>query len=268
MTETRRFCENCGAGVSETTNFCPNCGAAQKPNPEVPPEGGPVRTPHAPGVPPPPEQGFRLSPVSKGVAIVLLIIFLFVACSALLGGRGEESDTTASSKSEDKAEGEQKAAEEKKASDSKQKETKEKQGQGSAVAVGQPVTAGSIEWTVTDANRTNQLSQESFGQFGQTKQGDFVVVDLRFTNNGDEPATLTTNSLTLLDGNDRESRPDTDVFGYIDPQRNIFLEQVNPGVTREGTAIFSVAPDASDFTLRVGDARVLRNEEAYVNLGF
>jgi hypothetical protein len=82
------------------------------------------------------------------------------------------------------------------------------------------------------------------------------------------PSTTWTQSLALLDSSDRESRPDTDTFSYIENERNIFLEQVNSGVTREGTAIFSVSPNASGFRLRVGDADILSSEEAYVDLGF
>ncbi len=75
-------------------------------------------------------------------------------------------------------------------------------------------------------------------------------------------------SLTLLDGSERESRPDPDSFGYIPNERNIFLEQVNPGVAKEGTVIFTVAPDASGFRLQVGDANLFSNQEAFVDLGF
>ncbi len=89
-----------------------------------------------------------------------------------------------------------------------------------------------------------------------------------FTNNGNEPAAFTTNSIALLDANNREFRPDTDTFGYIDPQRNILLEQVNPGVTQEGTVIFSVPPDAAGFVLRLGDARVFGNQTGCVDVGF
>lgn len=95
-----------------------------------------------------------------------------------------------------------------------------------------------------------------------------MIVDFAFTNNGNEPITLSQNSLALLSGDDRESQLDTDTFGYIDPQRDVLLEQVNPGVTREGEVIFTVAPNASDFRLRVGDARAFSNENAFVDLGF
>src|SRR5215203_1898121 len=79
---------------------------------------------------------------------------------------------------------------------------------------------------------------------------------------------LTANSVALLDANSREFRPDTDTFGYIAPEQNILLEQVNPGVTREGRVIFSVSPDASGFVLRLGDASVLGNQTGFVDLGF
>lgn len=176
------------------------------------------------------------------------------------GGERGGGSTTAESDTEEE--------EEKKEAPSKQKKEKQKQEQKATVAIGQPVTAGDIEWTVTDARTANQLRQESFGQFGQTKQGDFVIVDVRFKNNGNEPTTLSTQSLSLLDSNNRESRPDTDTFGYIENERNIFLEQVNPGVTKEGTVIFTVSPDASGFTLEVGDANLFSNERGYVDLGF
>lgn len=192
------------------------------------------------------------------VGIVVVLIILSRAC----GGTGETGSggSTTSSESETK--------EEVKKEEPAKKKEKAKEAQSAAVAVGQPVTAGDIEWTVTDVRQTDQLSQESFGQFGDTKTGNFIVVDLLFTNNGDNPSTLSPQSLTLLDSSDRESRPDTDIIGYIPNERNIFLEQVNPGVTREGTVIFTVAPDASGFRLQVGDANPFGGEDALVDLGF
>jgi hypothetical protein len=198
------------------------------------------------------------------LVVVVVLIILVRACG------GGESSTT-SSESEDKAEEKREIAskqEEQKKESKQEKEKQKKQKQETAVGIGQPVAAGDIEWTVTDAARANQLSQERFGQFGKTKQGDFVIVDLLFTNNSNEPETLTTNSITLLDSSGRESRPDTDTFGYIEPERNIFLEQVNPGVTKEGEVIFTVASDASGFRLQLGDARMFGSEDAYVDLGF
>ncbi len=46
------------------------------------------------------------------------------------------------------------------------------------------------------------------------------------------------------------------------------MQQVNPGVSREGEVIYTVAPDASDFTLSVGDTNMFGGEDAAVDLGF
>jgi len=43
---------------------------------------------------------------------------------------------------------------------------------------------------------------------------------------------------------------------------------MNPGVAKQGTAIFQVAPDASGFRLQAGDAKMFTNENGYVELGF
>jgi hypothetical protein len=95
-----------------------------------------------------------------------------------------------------------------------------------------------------------------------------VIVDFNFTNRSGEPITLAQQSLALIDNSGNKSEPDTDTFGYIPSDRNIFLEQVNPGVTKQGQVIFSVAPNASGYRLQAGDADMWTNENGYVDLGF
>jgi hypothetical protein len=43
---------------------------------------------------------------------------------------------------------------------------------------------------------------------------------------------------------------------------------VNPGVTRPGEVIFTVAPGASGFKLQVGDTIPFTDKNDYVDLGF
>lgn len=82
-----------------------------------------------------------------------------------------------------------------------------------------------------------------------------------------EAATLDTASMTLIDSEGRKCEADPDKFGYIPDDRNIFLENVNPGVTDQGQAIFTVAPDATGFELELGDADLLSDEHGTVPLG-
>jgi hypothetical protein len=265
--EEGRFCHNCGSQLPhEATNFCPNCGAAQTPRVEVPPdpppevpETGRISTPDAPGVPPPPQQSGRFSRtglIVGGCATLLLLFLGLVACAAIIGGGGGEETTTESSVSEEKEEAKEEAK--------KKKGTASKEKQETTVAINQPVTVGDLEWTVIDAQRASRLSSE----FLPAKEGNFVVADFNLLNQGNEAITFTSSSLSLQDSQGRTAEPDTDTFGYIEPERNILMEQLNPGVSRQGRVIFSVAPDASGFTLQVGDAAILSDENGYVDLGF
>ncbi len=132
------------------------------------------------------------------------------------------------------------------------------------VSIGEAAMAGDVTWTITNASQANQLT----AAFGNPKQGNFVIVDFGFQNNSDKAVTLDTNSLSLKDSNGRESKADPDVFQYVDPNKQIFLKQVNPGVTQQGEAIYTVAPDASGFVLVAGDTNPFGGKEAYVDLGF
>lgn len=257
--EGRSVCSNCGAQLPhETTNFCPNCGAAQTPDPEVPsgpppgePEPGRIRTEYAPGVPPPPQTGGgsrRWIFLIGGGCLVLLVLVLlgFAGCFAILSNSsGGGGSTSGSSKAKD--------------SEAKQ----------AAVGIGDPITVGDMTWTVTNARQENQLVQQGISRKNaKTEQGNFVVVDFDFTNNGKEAVTLDNESLALIDSEGRESKPSSDTSTYVPQDRRIFLERINPGVTRSGEAIFEVAPGSSGFQLQAGDANMFTDENGYVKLGF
>ncbi len=130
--------------------------------------------------------------------------------------------------------------------------------------MGQTVEVGNVAWQVTNAQQSTGLSTD----FGESKQGNFVIADFVFQNNGNEAVTLDSSSVSLVDGQGRESQVDTDNPIYVDPNKDVFLQQVNPGVSREGQVIFTVAPDAADFNMSVGDTNMFGGEEAKVDLGF
>ena len=93
-------------------------------------------------------------------------------------------------------------------------------------------------------------------------------MDFNFRNDGDDAKTLHQAAINLFDGAGRESNPDTDAFGYIPSDKNIFLKQVNPGVTEDGQVVFTVAPDASNFELELRDTNLFSANKARVDLGF
>lgn len=129
--------------------------------------------------------------------------------------------------------------------------------------LGEPLRVGDVTWVVEDARTVTELTSS----YEKPLRGNFVVVNFTFTNEGKEAATLDTASMTLVDSEGRRSEADPDKFGYIPDDRNIFLENVNPGVTDKGQAIFTVAPDSTGFELELGDADLLSDDHGTVPLG-
>jgi hypothetical protein len=149
----------------------------------------------------------------------LLLFVGFAGClAAITGGGGEGGLTTGPSEYE--------------------------QARNNAVPIGETVEAGEVAWTVNHVAQATELKA-----LGQRKQGNFVIVDITFINNSQEPVTLDSGSLAILDDMNRTHETDPDASFYVPPNKDFFLDQVNPGVTKQGRAIFDVAPDAKGMIL-------------------
>ena len=183
----------------------------------------------------------KFSLIGCGGLVILGV--LFVGCLAVIAGSGDDSKETGSSDKKGKAEEQ-------------------------TVAIGQPITVGSVTWTVAGARQANQLVQQGVSRNPKTEQGNYVIVDFAFTNDGSEAVTLDNESLKLVDSQERESGTRAELSSYVPQEQRLFLERINPGVTEQGQAIFEVAPDAAGFRVLAGDAQMFSNEQGYVDLGF
>ncbi len=298
----QRYCTNCGAELGDEARFCPSCGRPVLETAAVSTPEADVQ------VPPPPQQAAgqpsfapataqtetrERNPILTGCLLLVgIVVVLSIIGTCGGGGSGEGGD--ANNKPEQEQAVQQRNQEDKKAQEAKeadqaQEEAEEErkaaaeqkrreeaaaakraaEAEAAKVArIGETVRVGDAEWTVTYATRKSELRQKGFGQFGESKQGDFVVMDFTFTNLANDAVTLDTISLPLHDNQGRQYEADTDTFGYIPVEKDIFLNQVNPGVTQEGRIIYSVAPDASGFTVHAGDLSLFGSEEAKIALGF
>jgi hypothetical protein len=130
-------------------------------------------------------------------------------------------------------------------------------------SVGQTAQVANVQWRVSDAYLTNQLRSN----FGTQKRGRFVVVNFTFTNNRDEEVTLDPElHMVLKDRRGREFGTDVDSWEYVPTNLNIFLEPVNPGISKNGRVIYQVPPDAWGFTLKLDDVEFWKEESAVFDL--
>ena len=108
-------------------------------------------------------------------------------------------------------------------------------------SVGQTAQVANVTWRVSDAYLTNQLRSN----FGTQKRGRFVVVNFTFTNNRSEEVTLDPEMhMVLKDRTGREFGTDVDSWEFMPTNLDIFLEPVNPGISKNGRMIYQVPPDA------------------------
>lgn len=73
--------------------------------------------------------------------------------------------------------------------------------------------------------------------------------------------------MALIDSQGRSNEADPDEFGYTPDGCNIFLGNVNPGVTDREQATSTVAPGSTSFELELGDADLLSDTKRTVQLG-
>jgi hypothetical protein len=188
----------------------------------------------------------------------MVMVFLLVI-AALVGGCGGEEQAPGSSEGE--VAEQDGAAQEPAEPTEAAKET----GEESAASIGEPVTVGDVEWTVTDAEQLDELISIR----GDYEEGDFVSIDITLSNNTNQDITLATPFFTLIDDQGREVEPNIDDnFTFLYPEENMLVDQINPGATKEGKIIFPAYPDASGFKLQVGEVRFASEETEYIDLGF
>lgn len=189
---------------------------------------------------------------SRGLPSVLGAVCL-VLLVTLAGGCGGEESGSQTEEATEQGDARQESAETTEAAETE-----------ATASIGEPVTIGNVQWTVTDAEQLDELLSNK----GEYEQGSFVSMDITFSNNSNQDVTLATPFLTLLDGQGREIEADIeDNFLHVYADENMFVDHVKPGATKVGKVIFSVDPDASGLKLQVGEARFASNKTAYIDLG-
>ncbi|HZG62681.1 MAG TPA: DUF4352 domain-containing protein, partial [Rubrobacteraceae bacterium] len=181
------------------------------------------------------------------VAGIVFLSLVFVAG----GGEEEASDPAAGEATEQEAARQVTTPEETEPEDE------------AVVSVEEPVTVGDVQWAVIEA----QYLERIVSRMG-SEEGNFVMVDVALQNNSNQDITLATPFMTLVDSQGREFEADQERnFTHLDPEKNMFVDQIEPGSIKEGRVIFAVAPDSSNVRLKVGEGRFASDETSYINLG-
>jgi hypothetical protein len=117
--------------------------------------------------------------------------------------------------------------------------------------IGQECDLGSASLLIESAMRTDTLTP----YYASPMSGDFVVISFAYTWKGDSLVSLGKIPWVLTDGDGTKYTFDFDATNNyaVDQNRSTLYEMGQPGVTKPGMAIFSVAPEAKDFKLTITD---------------
>ena len=130
------------------------------------------------------------------------------------------------------------------------------------VTIGQAVT--SANWEVVVPSRPTTAKTVTEGFFEESAAGIFVIVPILVKNVGDEGSTFSDWQLKLIDERNREF----DAASYTAQSAaggGLFLEQINPGLSKSTVVAFDVSPEATSFKLKVQGA--LFTKSAFIDIG-
>lgn len=132
-------------------------------------------------------------------------------------------------------------------------------------SIGDTVEVGDIGIAVNSVEEQTELVSDNQFIENITTDGKLIVVDATITNNGNEAETFHSSMFKIIDDQERTFEPLTDASLFtILGDRNLFLESVNPGMSRSGLFVFEVPADVETYSLKMagglfsGDKVVVR----------
>ena len=107
--------------------------------------------------------------------------------------------------------------------------------------IGDKVTEGDFAITVT--NLKCGIARVGNSTFGATAQGQFCKVFITAENVGKSASTIYADDFKLISIDDKEFSPDAGNSIYLD-EKNIFIEEINPGNSLKGVGLFDIPKGA------------------------
>lgn len=164
----------------------------------------------------------------------------------------EKADAEAKKKAEEEKKKIEEAKAEKEKADAEAKKIAEAKAKKKENTIGKPVKAGDFEYVILAAKEENVL--ESNNQFVENieTEGKFVMIDYSVKNLDNKARMVDKNLFELKDkkGNTYDTFSHDDLYGILGDS-NLFLEEVNPNLSRKGKIVFEIPSEVTEYSLEV-----------------
>lgn len=205
----------------------------QYPGPPQPPYGHPQYAQQPPPPPPKaPRPWYKLKRTWL-IAVIALLVIVGIANGgkpATVAGPGAVTPTTGGSEPTN--------APATTAASKASEPTKTQPPKPKMPGIGDKVKAGDWAFKVTSIKCGAKRVGTSY--LHKNAQGQFCLLNIRVTNNGDDAQTLIGDNQHLIDGKGRTFSSDDEASIYVDPDHSVFAEQINPGNTLKGVVVFDI----------------------------
>lgn len=165
---------------------------------------------------------------------VIVVFVLLAAIGSCSGGGKEETKTPSEPAATAPAPAEQPAQQ-----PAAQAPAPAEQPAEQTVKLGQPLKVGDLVFTANSAKTTQKL-KSPLGD----KKGNWIDVTVTVKNESKEAVTIDSSFFKLLSADGAEYETDSDSLMYIDSDKSLFLEKINPGLSKEGQVLFAVPAGA------------------------
>lgn len=184
-------------------------------------------------------EGISKKPFYKRVWFWVIAVIVVIIFAGAIGGGGDEGSASAGSTTSTEAGS---------TTTSASAETTAAEAPAVSVGIRQPLTVGDLVFTVTEVATTDTLDF-----YGDTKSGHWLVVNVNVANNSKEAVTIDSSYFKLLESDGTVYETDSDSIMYIDSEKSLFLEEINPKLSKDGQLLFAipVSVDTNALTLQV-----------------
>ncbi|KOR80287.1 hypothetical protein AM232_18810 [Bacillus sp. FJAT-21352] len=175
--------------------------------------------------------------IGKFIFMALGIIIALSVIGSFMGGEEESSETTVKEKDSTQTK------------DNKTDSSKETK----VYKIGDKVKVGKLAYKITNAESMTEIkSNNEFIESAKT-DGQFLVIDIEAFNNDKEARMVDSSMFKVKDNQGREFEPtnDSDVMMVLEETMDLFLQDINPGISKKGKLVFELPKDSSTYSIEV-----------------
>ncbi len=137
-------------------------------------------------------------------------------------------------------------------SQSEQKEDKKDKKKEEIYKVGDSFETGKLGAKILEVEEKEEFKSDNEFIDSVKTEGKFIAVTAELTNNDEKARMFSSTQFKIIDDKDREFETLTSAeLMMILDDKNLFLEECNPGMSRTGIFVFEVPKDVESYSLKV-----------------